>query len=160
MSTVAPDHEVSGVFLTLWDDAVDDPSLSPLQPTGGGYPHVTVVYTGHQVDQDDLMSTGQYALYVALNRRIRLTGARVNSFIKDDGTARHDVLLDVDPDSTDVIRHLRERFALDFPDVNVVARDPHVTVGIFPTREAAMVHAERVRTSLPLEARVVGVTLD
>jgi hypothetical protein len=34
MSTVAPDHQVSGVFPTLWDDAVDDPSLSPLQATG------------------------------------------------------------------------------------------------------------------------------
>jgi hypothetical protein len=106
------------------------------------------------------MSAGQYALFVALNRRIRLTRARVNSFVKDDGTARHDVLLDVDPDSTDVIRHLRERFAHDFPSVDVVARDLHVTVKICGTREAAEAHAKRVRGSLPLEARVVGVTLD
>ena len=40
---------MSGVFLTVWDTAARDAS-PVLRTTSGGYPHITLVYTGDAIN--------------------------------------------------------------------------------------------------------------
>jgi len=43
-------YKMSGIYLTVWEDT----STRLLNPTKGGYPHVTVAYTGKSVGRKEL----------------------------------------------------------------------------------------------------------
>ncbi len=152
--------EVSGIFLTVWDDE----GHGLLRTTSGGYPHITVAYTGDTIDQDDLVGLAQRALYHGMNQTGRITKATVNSFTKETAAGpveRHDVLLSVDAELTGTIGRIRTVLAR--PLEGAAMHAPHITTATCAKRADAEVEAARINVRLaagPARVRVVGVTMD
>ena len=84
---------VSGIFLPVWHEdytIVQD----VLHTTIGGYPHITVAYTGRHVAKKELKWLGSMFADRLSEEPIELVGAKINSFHWDKtGKTRHDVLM-------------------------------------------------------------------
>lgn len=98
---------MSGVYLIVWNNEDKDKSKL-LKPTKGGYPHVTLAYTGDQLSREQLCNIATKVLADASLHPISLTHAYVNSFTTNTGEERHDVLLGLGVYDTTVISNLRK----------------------------------------------------
>lgn len=52
---------MSGIFLIVWDEQFNEKSFV-LRSTKGGYPHLTIAYTGNHVSKDQLIKTASQVL--------------------------------------------------------------------------------------------------
>lgn len=154
--------KMSGIFLVVWDESKKDLSM-PLHTTKGGYPHMTVAYTGENLPRIELIKVAQKLLNEWALEKVTLTKAYVNSFEDRPGHIRHDVLMEVDK-STEERIELNRRHMLTEVYSNSDAffmKKVHVTHGIFETVQEAQ---DRVfwlnEDQLPLEVVVTGVTID
>lgn len=153
---------MSGLFLTCWDFNKDVPGTI-LKPTKGGWPHITLVYTGKTLNVDTLKVFAGEAFNKWVDTSFTLTHAYVNSFQLDSGEWRHDCLLAVDPATTVEIQQYRQesivaRFSRETSS-KFSMNDPHVTAGIFNTREAAQALVNSYKTLLPRVIGITGVTI-
>jgi hypothetical protein len=153
---------MSGIFLTVWDDTNKD--LSPvLRTTKGGYPHVTVAYTGKELSIASLKEVGAQIFSKWCLEIIFLVRAEVNSFEDRPGHIRNDVLLILSVENQAEIEETREVFLRKkFANHrNFFMRTPHVTYGIYEERgEAEKVAQELNAKHLPRSVVVTGVTID
>lgn len=147
---------MSGVFLIVWDPVARDAS-PVLRTTSGGYPHITLVYTGGAVGRSVLYHFSSSLVSVFMFDEITLTHAFVNSFEKN-GQMRHDVLLGIDEASD---KKVRTTCAV-FEKATKMAFDntPHVTHGIYDTPEAAEAARAAVSAHLPRTVQITGFTID
>lgn len=151
---------MSGIYLICWDDKDRDESLV-LKPTKGGYPHITLAYTGKHATPDQLAVAAAKILREWRLREITIIGAYVNSFKKDDGTMRHDVLMriaeaDAVADARNV--YIRSQFANSGQFFMI---EPHITHAIYETQEQAERACEILNQSaFPYKVTVTGVTIN
>lgn len=147
----------SGVYLVVEDrprDNGDRPRV--LERTCGGYPHVTVFYSGSDLPTAELVRLAQQALAgTAMAAPLELATARVHSFTTERGVERHDVLLTLADPS--VVLALRAAFADAIPP-GASMHDPHVTARVCATRAEADAHLAAL--VLPMVVTVTGVTID
>lgn len=151
---------MSGVYLLIWDKEHKDRS-PVLRPTKGGYPHITVAYTGKLAPLDKLITSACHALtHLALNPVV-LTKAYVNTFEVSPGKMRYDVLFETSvSDQVELLRRVLIKQVYDNWELFSM-RDVHVTHGIYETKEEAQKVADLLNTDhLPYSTVVVGVTID
>lgn len=86
---------MSGVYLIIWDNQLKE-KCPVLSTTKGGYPHITLAYTGNHLSKEELCKTSNNIFEKVVLNPIKLTRAYVNSFkVKETGQMRHDVLMEV-----------------------------------------------------------------
>ena len=151
---------MSGIYLIVWNNT-DKDKCRVLKPTKGGYPHITLAYTGKNLSVEDLVKTAQQVFAKFAQQNITLTKAYVNSFKPSNGPMRHDVLIELK--ETDLIEGARKLFLQDaYANSQTFSMNkPHVTHGIFTEQE----EAEKIATwlnqaFLPLNVVITGVTID
>ena len=151
---------MSGIYLTVWDDVHDFDRV--LKPTKGGWPHITLAWTGKNLSREELKTVAKEAMDYWALRPVTLSRARVNTFFHEgEGKHRHDVLLIVDEAkeieaSRDVL--LRTAFPARQEKFNMM--EPHVTAKICWSEEEAEKECDRLNEILPLTVEVNGVTID
>lgn len=158
---------MSGIYFTVWDKLHFSGGEPLLQPTKGGWPHVTIVYVGKNSDWGCLTDVAYCTFSRALMDipLLTLTRAFVNSWEKSPGVMRHDVLLAVDEVKLveqwrdDAIKGLA-RWNIVVPPHSDDAPPPHVTIGIYDTLEAAQDKAVHANMRLPRTVQITGFTLD
>jgi len=161
---------MSGVFLIVaHDDQYENPTV--LRSTKGGYPHITLFYSGKSLSQHFLSKLGYETLnsLTLLPRgepRFTLTSenAKLNSFFHErQGKQRYDVLLHLSDEDKELIEELR---VIVNPQIGATAlRDismgpPHVTHSIHWIEAEAQAALEEVKKHLPLEITITGYTID
>lgn len=151
---------MSGLYLTVWDD--HKPFDRVLQPTKGGWPHITLAYTGKHVSVDDLKTFSTKMVDHWVMQEITLDKAYVNSFQYDSGEWRHDCLLQVDAETFDKVKQYREEILKkEFQNSEKFSmNDPHVTAGIYSSAEEAKIHVDRLNNILPIKVTITGITID
>jgi hypothetical protein len=153
---------MSGIFLVVWDTIRNH--LSPvLHTTKGGYPHVTIAYTGKEVSVTSLKEVAAQIFSEWCLENITLARAEVNSFEDRAGHMRHDVLFILSAENQTEIEETREVFLKKkFANhTQFFMRTPHVTYGIYEERgEAEKVAQELNVRYLPYSVVVTGVTID
>ena len=102
---------MSGLYLIVWDD---EQYNRILHPTYGGYPHLTVAYTGKNLDVSQLKSVATTLLLEYTMKQVTLEEAYLNSFQKDDGTWRHDCLIRVDRNTTEMVNQTRNILKMEY----------------------------------------------
>lgn len=142
---------MSGIFLILWEDSKE----RTLPTLDGGYPHVTLTYTGKTVT---LPSLKAWAAVIAssnlMGHEVTLERTTQNNFLHEkSGKQRYDVFLI--PDSTTMA--LLQQAAR---SIGVRPRDFHVTVATLWSQEDANREEDVWISRGPLKCRIVGVTLD
>ena len=151
---------MSGVYLIVWDNHKSFDRV--LNPTSGGWPHITLAYTGKNLNFDELREVAKESLHYWLMKQVTLVKAEVNSFFHEkSGKERHDVLLIVQEQkeieaSRDSL--LRTRFPTRQEKFNM--RQAHVTAKILWSKEEAEAEAARLNALMPLSVTVTGVTID
>ncbi len=151
---------MSGIYLVVWDERNKDKS-QVLRTTKGGYPHVTVAYTGKELSLPCLQLLAASMISEWVLKTLTLTSAVVNSFEDTPGHVRHDVLLLTN--KSEEIEHTRQTFLrANYPNHERFSMiKPHVTYGIYESKEDAKMIAELLNaTRLPYEVVVTGVTID
>jgi len=143
---------MSGLFLTLWDknsNNYDD----VLQPTTGGYPHITCFYSGKNIPKTKLVEFAKNEKIIFDLNDVTIESGKVNSW----GT-RHDVLLMIKHDQRLVdLREAGEKLGKIYP---MGGGGFHTTVGIYDTKEVAEEHLKRIERLFPLTVKVTGFTLN
>ena len=141
-----------GVFL-LVQKVMQCGGLPVLFDTDGGHPHITFVYHKNKDMRERWAKVDVRDLFF---RPFRISDVAINSFTKDDGIERHDVLLTLEPAFSAMIQCVRGTCF--FPD-GAITHDPHITVGTFPTLAQATSRAALVkeRGVLTCEFQVYGV---
>jgi hypothetical protein len=130
---------MSGIFLSVWSNVPTEESV--LKTTSGGYPHITLFYSGKgTVEPDELADFGCQVLKNGYARKMRIVGAYVNSFFHErKGKQRYDVLMKLDENTMEWIQatrvESRKRFGPVAEKFSMVS--PHVTHAIFWSREDA-----------------------
>ena len=81
---------MSGIYLIVWDE-VHKNNSSLLKSTKGGYPHVTIAYTGAQLSTKTLKEVAIRVFDEWALNPIILQRAEVSSFEDKTGHTRHDV---------------------------------------------------------------------
>lgn len=153
---------MSGIYLTVWDN--EKKHESPvLCPTKGGWPHITLAYTGNHLTKGELVATATQVLQAWMLETVFLTEARVNSFQDRPGHTSHDVLMATN--RVEDLEQLRQTYLRDAypPEVHgqFNMRPLHVTYGIYEDRAEAERVADRLnREVLPYSVAVTGVTID
>jgi hypothetical protein len=151
---------MSGIYLTVWDDVKQFDRV--LKPTKGGWPHITLAWTGKNLTAPELTTVAKEALNYWVLHPITLSHARVNTFFHEgEGKERHDVLLIVEEKkevetSRDVL--LRTAFPARQHKFNMM--EPHVTAAILWSKEEAEAALAEISEHLPLTVEVNGVTID
>lgn len=158
---------MSGVFLIVSN--FDDARVADvLHHTAGGYPHITVVYTG-KAPRLDLASVAHSVFKATLAQgndlqrlTLRAKHVRVNSFFHEKSQrTRHDVLIDLDVVGTGIVARVRELLPPPFKDGGLrVMREPHVTHSIHESSASAEEAAAELRAKLPLDVFITGATID
>lgn len=143
---------MSGIFLIVWSEVNDDPDTSyesPLKTTTGGYPHITLLYSGKgTVPASELAEFGGVALGRAYNRLVRVDDVYVNSFKHEGvGKKRHDVLFQLDEDSAKWIESLRSeaREKWQGKSAKFSMHKPHISHSYHWDEESAKYTAERLK---------------
>lgn len=151
---------MSGVYLTVWDDDCQFDRI--LQPTVGGWPHVTLAWTGKNLTHDELRTVGVKAFQEWTMKQITLSQSMVNTFFHHgENKNRHDVLLIVD--EYDEVEKSRQRLLVEaFPETyeKFHMMKPHVTAKTFWTLEEAEAYHEELSEKLPITVTVTGVCID
>jgi hypothetical protein len=153
---------MSGVYLTLWDKELKDRSLV-LRPVKSGWAHLTVAYTDKLMPVTELVKISQTVLAIWAMRPVTLTKAYVNTFdMIPTGKVRHDVLIEVDPQTTEAVWATRQTHLSPYDgSEQFVMRNPHTTHSIHDSRESAEAMVETLnREHLPRTVYVTGVTVD
>jgi hypothetical protein len=146
---------MSGVFLTVWDDKCAHES-PVLKSTRGGYPHITLAYTGKARAIDELVDYAVHALRVFAGQDVVLVSAYINSFEDRPGHMRHDVLMELNGDMNVLLA--RERAAITEAPLSGKF---HVTHATFELWEEAQGAVEALNGCfMPYRVRVTGVTVD
>lgn len=151
---------MSGVYLVVWDDNKEYDRV--LRPTQGGWPHVTLAWTGKNLSPDELKGVAKEVVDYWFMRPLTISKARINSFFHErEGKERHDVLLLVDEkDAVESSRDVLIRTS--FPDrqhkFNMM--EPHITQSSHWDKQAAEDTLNDVTDLLPLTVTVTGVTID
>lgn len=150
---------MSGIYLTVWDDVKEFDRV--LNPTKGGWPHVTLAWTGKKVSHRELKSVAKEVIDYWLMEPLTLTKARVNTFFHEgEGKERHDVLLLVEEtEKISLFRaaHIVKRFPDRQKHFNMM--EPHVTIGWCWSKEGAQAEVDRINELLPIQVTVTGVTI-
>jgi hypothetical protein len=161
--------DMSGIFFTVAEEGRKPPE-SLLQATRGGYPHVTLVYTGKQMALQDLLGAAERAFsdWITLGSgsgktlpRFALSAehAYVNAFFEERTNSwRYDVLLGLAPDDTAIVERLRRNHI--GKDASYSMHPPHVTSSIHYSRQAADSALATIRAQMPVIVTVTGYTLD
>ena len=146
---------MSGVYLIVWDD--DNQEL--LHTTKGGYPHITIAYTGKLLEKAKLVEIANKAMREMVMNTVTLSNVFVNSFEDKHGNMRHDVSLQVKSDG--MVEEFRQR-ELDVLENSskFYMRDLHVTHSIHTDRASAEKVAKRVSKLLPYNVTITGTTID
>lgn len=152
---------MSGLYLIIWSKKFD----TLLQPTKGGYPHITVAHTGKNLTVDQLKQEAKTLIDIFVMNEIVLVKAHVNSFILDERNTpnvswRHDVLVTIaENKSIEVFReYLREQYTDIVDKFNM--RDIHVTLKTCDTREEAYEFCATVNDKLlPRVVTITGITI-
>ena len=154
---------MSGVYLTVWDEGSETEEFDRvLKPTRGGWPHVTLAWTGKNLAVEELKGVAEEVVGYWFMKPLTISEARVNTFFHEkSGKDRHDVLLIVDEvkqieASRDVL--LRTSFPDRQAKFNMM--EPHITCKICWTKEEAEAELLRVSEHLPLKVTVTGVAID
>jgi hypothetical protein len=142
---------MSGIYLVLWNQKI------PLQPTKGGWPHITIAYTGKTMNLEDLVTVANKAMVVFSMKTVILNDPYINSFIEK-GVERHDVLLNVNYEIKTIIELFRKDIKIKYPNSEFVMRNPHVTAGIFYDIESAIKFKQDF--SEPISMTITGVTIN
>lgn len=151
---------MSGIYLIVWDEKKQDKS-DVLFSTKGGYPHVTIAYTGKELSANVLKQIAAQIFQEYALENITLERAEVNSFQPEKGPMRHDVLLItnkiVEIEQTRE-KWLRSKFA---NHDRFHMGKPHVTFGIYENKEKAEEAAQYLNQNiLPYNVCFTGVTID
>ncbi len=145
---------MSGVFLIVWERNLI------LQTTSGGYPHVTMFYSGDSINVPHLMLYAERAFSMTVMHDIELSSARIDPVETKRGL-KYYVLLDItDTTLLDSVQAFLMSTIPEEMEGKVFARKPHVTYKICDTREEANDCFIDISQSLPLKARITGVTID
>ena len=128
--------------------------------TAGGPPHATAVYTGKHVEPAGLAIVAQNVFLRAVGHVFVLDQAVLSSFTKDDGTARHDVLLMIKNPA--IVEEIREAFRMLYPERidKFYMGEPHVTAATCASRAEAEAALIEMRAHLPMLFTVSGVYID
>ena len=151
---------MSGIYLVVWDNKNKDKSPL-LRATKGGWPHITLAYTGKHLHLLELTKVANLAFNTWVNTCITITDAYVNSFSLDNGNVRHDVLLNIA--EIDAIELSREAFLKSrFKNHGKFSmHKPHITHMICETlKEAELVAKQINQNEVPFTVKVTGVTID
>ena len=135
-----------------------------LQTTKGGYPHVTLCYTGRKVEEPKLVAIGALCMQKITaggSRKLTLNNVMVNKFFEEKtGKDRYDVLIELDQASIQQINELRE-WAIPQDAVDkAIMRPPHVTHSIHYDAQSAEQTAAALQTSIPAIVFITGFTID
>lgn len=134
---------MSGLYLIVWDNEQKD----ILRTTKGGYPHLTVAYTGKAFTKEELLKIAQEVFPKLALTHLVCTRAYISSF-----EMRHDVLLEVA--NNDLIIEAR---TVHFQDA--ITRPLHITHGTYWTLAEAKVIADQINTLLPHTVQIIGITI-
>ena len=163
---------MSGIFFTVTEET-RNPDKSIIRPTRGGYPHVTLVYTGKKVGVHKLSAiasdafitwmedsrTGTFAL-----PKLVLTSenAHINSFYEERSKSnRFDVLLGLTVKDIETVKMLRTEFVGTGPETKEYSmHPPHVTHSIHYTRKDAEAALASICAEMPITVMVTGYTID
>ncbi len=150
---------MSGIYLIVYENT----PVKLLETTKGGYPHITVAYTGKHLDVPQLMAIVPEIFIATVMESVTLIKASVNSFIEEKtGKERHDVLISVNLQTQELIEQqrvlLRKCYSQDHS--KFFMREPHVTAKICSTKEEAMVLRNLINEKLPFLVTITGVTID
>lgn len=167
---------MSGVFLVVWDFTKDPVTRESkydeiLKNTKGGYPHITLFYSGKHINKDDLkhFSHDCFDDWVT-DTEIYIVSAYVNSFQLGDGQDakwRHDCLLKVDDTTAVRVKNYREDNVRSYFGEEISAKlsmhPPHITAGIHWTKKDAQEHVNSINGILaekgPRAVKIIGITI-
>ena len=145
----------------MWNNTDNDNS-PVLRTTKGGYPHITIAYTGKLLSSDDLTEFGMAIFSILSLNRVTLERAHVNSFTTGRGYERHDVLVSLAEGDAACIEKMRDHVRTKCENADKFSMQPaHVTHGIYDTLEEAEAAAKALNDkNLPYEVQITGFTID
>lgn len=162
---------MSGVFMIV-EDCEHKPNVSPLRATKGGYPHVTLVYSGKAFKAPVLLEVGTAVLqeWVQQNNGnlpvLYLTqrNAYVNDPFPESKEGQpvrecYDVLLGLEPADVATIKAFREKH-IPATEHRLHKRPPHVTHSVHYTKKDAEEALRQLRAHFPIKVQVTGFTID
>lgn len=152
---------MSGVYLTLWDEA--QRHTSPvLKPTKGGWPHITLAWTGKALDPIELTQIAANCFAEWTLRPVTLNRAIVTSFEEPQGVMQHRVLIALRDEDADAVRATRSRHLAPYHNSDQFAmRDPHISHSIHMTLADAQGTARMLNEDiLPYMVKVTGVAIN
>lgn len=106
MGGIAPPSKPSGIFLSVWSESPGIRDMF-LKTTKGGWPHITVVYTGKAKSLVELLPYGGNVLQELSGKNFILEKALVSTYVDKDGSTVYDVLLEFDDESTAAIKKVQ-----------------------------------------------------
>lgn len=155
---------MSGIFLTV-EETGSKPNESVLKATKGGYPHITLVYTGTHVPAVKLIDIGSAVVKTLaksdhLEFSLPLNYAAVNEFFESKtGKQRYDVLLHLSDSGVKCIDDIRDACNLVKPEYST--NPPHVTHSIHYDKASAEAALASLASHAPsIVIRVTGFTFD
>lgn len=144
---------MSGIYLIVWEES----ETPVLKRTAGGYPHVTVCYSGKLIDRKQLLSLATKIMESTVLQKVTIKKAYVNSFVDGNGKERHDVLLSLSSKDEKMVEKCRESL---FNVKGVYMGVPHITAKICDTKGEAEAYAKQFSKHLPFNVTITGVTID
>jgi hypothetical protein len=144
---------MSGIYLTVWEDT----STRLLNPTKGGYPHVTVAYTGKSVSRKELIILSKDIFESTVLKELTITAGYVNSFVEADGRDRHDVLLSLSSEDEKIVENCRKALSC---HKGIYMGKPHITAKICTTKTEAKIYLEQFLKHVPFRVSITGITID
>ena len=149
---------MTGVFLTVWPINYTNELLPP---TKGGWPHITLFYSGSELSENYLLHFGFDVLKNCIKKQFKLLPENVviNEFFESStNKTRFDVLMRLDKDGVELIEEYRNMN--DCKD-KVSTNYPHVTHSIHYNREEAEAVKEKLQSSIScLLFEITGFTID
>ena len=154
-------EKMSGIYLTVWDDADEFDRI--LRPTSGGWPHITLAWTGNNLSRDELNNIAKESVDSWFLENVTLMEAKVNSFYYEkENRIRYDVLLMVSKEDVQQVelsrKFIRDKFPLKHEKFGMI--EPHVTAKICWSQRDAQNEVDRINKLLPLTVAVIGVSID
>jgi hypothetical protein len=151
----------SGLYFVVRTDDAKARAELVKHNTAGKAPHITLAYTGNHLTDRDVRETACALMLdpAAVGMKMNLERAQVSSFQPDGSEQmRHDVLLMVKEVAQ--VEALREQYlkaTYPLKHKQFFMREPHVTVGVHDSLEAAEAHLASVQQALPLCVVVTGI---
>jgi len=149
---------MSGIYLVVWDN--ENKQLSHvLEPTKGGWPHITVAHTGNLLTKDVLLVLAADIFKEWALKPVTLAHARVNSFMDSSGNMRHDILMDLSTTDSEAIEKTRRSHFSEVDTERFSMQPPHVTYESCVSQIAAEMIAHELNDRLPYQVVVTGVAI-